>query len=165
MKITCHREKIDQERRPFYLFFFCETIVDKDERDSCCCWTPCVWREGWKWACCTPDTQSPCQQSKRWIGLFRPFVVSWYDVTERIGCALHCKDTIPKIRKKYSQKWNCAALRSRFLHSCICERFLYIPKIGMQNRCTDPWEKINRSQIHKCGNWEQEPRNFMSGNT
>ncbi len=31
----------------------------------------------------------------------------------------HCAE----IRNKYSQKWNCAAL---FLHSCICERFIYL---------------------------------------
>ncbi len=35
-----------------------------------------------------------------------------------------CKDTIPKIGNKYSQN-ETARPRSLFLHSCICERFIY----------------------------------------
>ncbi len=38
---------------------------------------------------------------------------------------IHCKDTVPKIQNKYSQKWNLPRPRSQFLHSCICERFIY----------------------------------------
>ncbi len=50
----------------------------------------------------------------------------WDDYT-----ALCC--TVPKIRNKYSQKWNCAVRPcSQFQHSSICERFIYIPTIGPQ---------------------------------
>jgi hypothetical protein len=35
------------------------------------------------------------------------------------------RDTIPKIRNKYSQKRSCAAIQSQFLHSCFCERFIF----------------------------------------
>jgi hypothetical protein len=38
----------------------------------------------------------------------------------------------PKIRNKNSQKRNCAARRqSQFPHSCVCERFKYIPTISL----------------------------------
>ncbi len=50
--------------------------------------------------------------------------------------------------------------QSQFLHSphsCVCERFMYIPRIDpdislQQNRQTDPWKYINLSQIYECMN-------------
>ncbi len=36
----------------------------------------------------------------------------------------HCKDKMPKIWNKYSQKKNIGA-QSRFPHSCVCERIIY----------------------------------------
>ncbi len=41
----------------------------------------------------------------------------------------------------------------QFLHSCICERFIYSNDWSSADRS---WEYINRSQIHECGNWETE---------
>jgi hypothetical protein len=49
-------------------------------------------------------------------------------LTRRRVCT-HCKDTVPKIRNKYSQKRNCMA-SVQILHSCACEQF-YIPMIGL----------------------------------
>jgi hypothetical protein len=64
--------------------------------------------------------------------------------------------------------------RSQFLHSCICERFIYSYIWLQQNKQTDP-VNIYRSQIHECGNWKTEhfnsmleiarPRSYISGNT
>jgi hypothetical protein len=49
---------------------------------------------------------------------------------------------------------------SQFLHSCICERFIYSLDQSanpiQQNRQTYRlWEYINRSQIHECRNWKR----------
>jgi hypothetical protein len=42
---------------------------------------------------------------------------------------MHCKEPIPKIGNKYSQKRNCTAT-VQFSHSCVCERFIY-PTINL----------------------------------
>jgi hypothetical protein len=74
---------------------------------------------------------------------------------------LHCKDTIPKIRNKYSQKRKLRGLsHNSYIHSCFCERYtVYIPTIfGLpillqENRWTNCVVRIYR------------PRNSFSGNT
>ncbi len=69
----------------------------------------------------------------------------------------------------YSQKWNCAAslfpkqnynVLSPNSYTQISVRYLYISRIGLSiwlqpNMWTDhrTWNYINRSQTHKCGNW------------
>ncbi len=55
-----------------------------------------------------------------------------------------CKDTVPKIRNKYSQKWNCAA--SFPIPIYIIPRSVHRGNIK------------NRSQIHKCGIWKKWDR-------
>jgi hypothetical protein len=68
----------------------------------------------------------------------------------------HCKDTIPKIWNKYSQKLNCAASHSLF-H--VSDRFIYSHDrsayLLQQNKWTLSWGYINRPQIHECGNWKR----------
>jgi hypothetical protein len=64
---------------------------------------------------------------------------------------LHCKEPIPKTRKKYSQKMSCAATVP------ICERFIYshhrsaYSASGYMWSVDRYWEYINRSQTHECG--------------
>ncbi len=50
---------------------------------------------------------------------------------------MQCKDTVPKIRNKYSQQWNCAtSFPTVFLHSCICERFIYSHSLSVHLVCS-----------------------------
>ncbi len=69
--------------------------------------------------------------------------------------------------------------RSQFLHSCICERFIFFrdgsASLVAAKQADQSWEYINLSQLHECGNWETDhynyvleitgPRSFISGNT
>ncbi len=55
--------------------------------------------------------------------------------------------------------------RSRFLHSCICDRFIYSQDrsayLAAAKQAERSWEYINRSQIQECGNWETEHYNSL----
>ncbi len=64
------------------------------------------------------------------------------DRTGFIIKGIHCKDTISKIRKKYSQKEELRGLSPNF-HIHVSVSDLYIPPVGLpillqENMCTDP---------------------------
>ncbi len=86
----------------------------------------------------------------------------------RLESVLHCKDTIPKIRNKYSQKRNCAATfpipTFKFLWAIykfpwsvclLCCRKIGGLNVGIYRSLTDTW-------MWKLG---LRPRNSFSGNT
>ena len=85
-----------------------------------------------------------------------PAVLKWpeSDITRK-----HCKETIPKIRNKYSQKRNCTA-SVQFTQSfvCFCERLIYFQvrsTYSAAGKYVDrSWQYINRSKTHECGNWD-----------
>ncbi len=71
---------------------------------------------------------------------------------------LHCKDTIPKIRNKYSQKRNSAA--SVTISTLMCPWTIYIfPRsvcIFCSRKIFGPIMEIYKSltdTVHECGNW------------
>jgi hypothetical protein len=66
----------------------------------------------------------------------------------------------------YSQKWNCT-VHTLFPNSYILVSVsdLLFPGsvclFGCSKQADQSWEYINRSQLHKCGNWETEYYNFV----
>ncbi len=71
--------------------------------------------------------------------------------------SLHCKEPIPKIGKKYSQKSNCAATVpiSTFMYLWSIYIFPWSICLLCCRKYVDrSWENINRSQTHECGNWD-----------
>ncbi len=70
---------------------------------------------------------------------------------------VHCKDTVPKIGNKYSQKWNCAASFPFPTFMYLWAIFYIFPRSVRLFCCSKiggPCEYINRSQIHECWNRE-----------
>ncbi len=73
-------------------------------------------------------------------------------------CETEFKSTLCRKFETYIPRNETARLRSQFLHSCICERFIYSQDQSSADRS---WEYINRAQIHECGNRETEHYNFV----
>ncbi len=85
-------------------------------------------------------------------------LISLIPITTSLGCDMHCKEPIPKIGYRFSQKRTCAATVP-IPYSFVCERFIYSHNRSAYssagNMCTDPGNTyINRSQTHECGNWD-----------
>ncbi len=64
---------------------------------------------------------------------------------------LHCKDTIPKIWNKYSQKRICLATVQIFTFMCLWSIYIFPQSICLFWYVDWSWEHINRSQTHECG--------------
>jgi hypothetical protein len=73
---------------------------------------------------------------------------------------LHWKDTVPKIRNKYFQKWNCAA--SFQIPTSMYLWTIYIFPQSVHLHCCSKigGQIVNYSQIHEYGNWERGGGSF-----
>ncbi len=73
-----------------------------------------------------------------------------------VQLCVHCKDKMPKIWKKYSQKRNIGVSVPISIYMCLWANYIFSRWV-----CVFCWRKyvdqsleyINRSQTHECGNW------------
>ena len=69
---------------------------------------------------------------------------------------VHCKDKMPKIWNKYSQKRNIGASVPISTVMCLWANYIFSRWVCLfcwRKYVDQSWEYINRSQIHECGNW------------
>ncbi len=68
---------------------------------------------------------------------------------------VHCKDKMPKIWNKYSQKRNIRASVPIFTFMCLWANYIFTGWVCLfcwRKYVDRSWEYINRSQTHECGN-------------
>ncbi len=71
----------------------------------------------------------------------------------------HCKDKMPKIWNKYSQKRNIGASVAISTFMCLLVNYIFPRWVCLfcWRKYVDwSWEYINRSKTHECGNWGWE---------
>ncbi len=68
----------------------------------------------------------------------------------------HCKDKMPKIWNKYSQKRNIGVSVPIPTFKCLWANYIFprcVCLFWWRKYVGRSWEYINRSQTHECGNW------------
>ncbi len=68
----------------------------------------------------------------------------------------HCKDKMPKIWNKYSQKRNIGATVPISTFICLWANYIFSRWVCLfcwRKYVDRSWEYINRPQTHECGNW------------
>ncbi len=68
----------------------------------------------------------------------------------------HCKDKMPKIWNKYSQKRNIGVSVPISTFMCLWANYIFPRLVCLfcwRKYVDQSWEYINRSHTHECGNW------------
>jgi hypothetical protein len=85
-----------------------------------------------------------------------PIHITSIGKTTRANRWLHCKDKMPKIWNKYSQKRNIGASVPISTFMCLWANYIFprwVCLFGWRKYVDWSWEYINRSKTHECGNW------------
>ncbi len=72
------------------------------------------------------------------------------------GAVVHCKDKMPKIWNKYSQKRNIGVSVPISTFMCLWTNYIFPRWVCIfcwRNYVDRSWKYINRSQTQECGNW------------
>ncbi len=89
------------------------------------------------WRACNSTVDNPLKDSQK------KCIVFWFIPYLK---SLHCKETILKIRNKYSQERKCVATVPIPIHSCFCKRFIY---------------SSDRSAYSAAGKWRWAERGYI----
>ncbi len=116
------------------------------------CWIPeyrC--RRHRRWCRCPPMHREHIKIQTVTVNLTQCACLSFI-----LGANLHCKEKMPKIGSKYSQKRNIGALVPISTFMCLWVNYIF-PRWSCRfcwRKYVDrSWEYINRSQTHECRYW------------